>query len=1104
MSDINHPAVSAHSADHPPSAPSGYSAPVADDAAVAGAAIAANDSTTSGLTTDNPAAGTSNGPDQGSPDATTTESLQTAQQTLNPRPSFIRHCPSATNRHAYTKKTGKKLAPLLIDESGMGPRFHLLSNELFSSRIPGAPPTEAERSKFKSPRLWKGMLEKEIYPQLGKVIQSVLKAAGCKNLRFLDTANHKANDGNSGRKETFNDAGFYLNTRLARDATTFTAKHRKRSKMSEKELETRLLGLRSWHWMDVPIEVKGNEKESAFYFRSKPRGVWPQGEMEAADVMEKTEGEAEDGDRDGAEVIGDGTDAEDEEDEEDVEEDGEVEDDEQGSEIEDDEDGSEMGSDYGEDDGEEYSEVDDDEDADGADEEEANEQHGVDEGEEQEDSQAKSTDVPQPETVKRHVPPFIKLSDKGEKALGQFVEYMLNVFKHQHRTFCYAVYVCFDMARLLFFDRSGAYVSEPFSWRKPTSLLHEFVWKLAQLAKAGLRESMGRDTTANVVNKRTRRKFLREARRAELPSHVREGLKKAADGNCPLYKLEIEYTPPSPEEWFPDEPLPDKPRPSPSATPAPASSTSSGSPPPGKSKADSPVRKFIVGRPHFSADALVGRCTKGFMAFDVTNRKKWVPCFVKDSWRPYVPGRTRPEHLVYERLQRKGVTPEDGIATLICGGDVGGSKAQYTRVQDDLPDENRPVRRLHYRVAIAEIGLSVSEFVTFGELSGIFADALRAHRIAWDRAGVLHRDISVGNIMIRVGLDGKRAGFLIDWDLSRLQCELGLGAVEPDRTGTWQFRSAMSLLYPRKPYRRSDDIESFIYAYTYLVLRYHPINVRDLREKIETLFEGCSMIGGVKVGGDAKRALLRSGQLDFVIEDSPDLQELLNTILAHCKTSYDSIDYIEMDRLYGPIDVVAQTQASTQRRALTKVAQRPGRHGFGIRSEFERLPTLGAGNRPHSPAQPQSATELFDMGPFLSNSNYLMTLLYEHAEETIDIDNKAPDQFTTRSHQDVLRMPDGPSTRNIGTLSTNGTGPSGHVSHDNRSASSHDGFGIFWGPDLTKASSSSSSSKKRPLAEDPKDVVADGDGSLAVRRSKRIKAIKGKAPRGQSRMAKRG
>ena len=50
---------------------------------------------------------------------------------------------------------------------------------------------------------------------------------------------------------------------------------------------------------------------------------------------------------------------------------------------------------------------------------------------------------------------------------------------------------------------------------------------------------------------------------------------------------------------------------------------------------------------------------------------------------------------------------------------------------------------------------------------------------ASEDAGILHRDISVGNILID---PQTRFGFLIDWDLSRLRSELENGPVEPDRT----------------------------------------------------------------------------------------------------------------------------------------------------------------------------------------------------------------------------------------------------------------------------------------------------------------------------------
>ncbi|TBU24409.1 hypothetical protein BD309DRAFT_823092, partial [Dichomitus squalens] len=55
--------------------------------------------------------GAPSGPNQGSPDVTTTDLRPTAQP-LNPRPSFVCHYPSATNRDGYTKK---QLAPLPID-----------------------------------------------------------------------------------------------------------------------------------------------------------------------------------------------------------------------------------------------------------------------------------------------------------------------------------------------------------------------------------------------------------------------------------------------------------------------------------------------------------------------------------------------------------------------------------------------------------------------------------------------------------------------------------------------------------------------------------------------------------------------------------------------------------------------------------------------------------------------------------------------------------------------------------------------------------------------------------------------------------------------------
>ena len=315
-----------------------------------------------------------------------------------------------------------------------------------------------------------------------------------------------------------------------------------------------------------------------------------------------------------------------------------------------------------------------------------------------------TTTVPAAAIVNKPVPPFIKFSDNGEKALGQFVEYHLNVPKYQHRTFCYSIYVCFDMARLLYFDRAGAYVSEPFSWVETKSLLHEFIWKFARMANENNLGDMGHDTTATLVSVSDRRKFINAAKNSELAPHIRAGLKKASENGCPLYELTVEDVSLSRDEWFPDEPFPEPSTPDSSQSqsqPQSRSSSSNDNSTSASTVGSTPsTRRFIVGRPHISADALVSRCTRGYMAFDVTNPKNWVPCFLKDSWRPYAPTRTRPEHLVYERLKRGNVKATDGIATMIYGGDVSGALTQKTRVEKDLPAVNRPVRRIHYRLVI--------------------------------------------------------------------------------------------------------------------------------------------------------------------------------------------------------------------------------------------------------------------------------------------------------------------------------------------------------------------------------------------------------------------
>ena len=67
-----------------------------------------------------------------------------------------------------------------------------------------------------------------------------------------------------------------------------------------------------------------------------------------------------------------------------------------------------------------------------------------------------------------------------------------------------------------------------------------------------------------------------------------------------------------------------------------------------------------------------------------------------------------------------------------------------------------------------------------------------AHADAWKYAGVLHRDISVSNILLKY--DAERdcviGSMLCDWDISKFVEELGCAATQPDRAVSLFYNSS--------------------------------------------------------------------------------------------------------------------------------------------------------------------------------------------------------------------------------------------------------------------------------------------------------------------------
>ncbi|KAA1467216.1 hypothetical protein DENSPDRAFT_748067, partial [Dentipellis sp. KUC8613] len=198
-------------------------------------------------------------------------------------------------------------------------------------------------------------------------------------------------------------------------------------------------------------------------------------------------------------------------------------------------------------------------------------------------------------------------------------------------------------------------------------------------------------------------------------------------------------------------------------------------------------------------------------------RKVWL----KDSWRIAL-DEIEKEYAVYAKLRAKDVP---NVAEMLCGGDVVGGPGQRTLTPDyvDAPWRRGEVDILphcHYRLVLGSFGRPLKDFRSTKELVGVVRDALVAHWEAFSRAGVLHRDISGGNILI-VQDDKTTHGVLIDWDMSK-DMTVDAPSLIKWRIGTWRFMSAAILRQSDKPHEYCDDLESFEHVITYHILRYRP------------------------------------------------------------------------------------------------------------------------------------------------------------------------------------------------------------------------------------------------------------------------------------------
>ncbi|KIJ04883.1 hypothetical protein PAXINDRAFT_103981 [Paxillus involutus ATCC 200175] len=266
------------------------------------------------------------------------------------------------------------------------------------------------------------------------------------------------------------------------------------------------------------------------------------------------------------------------------------------------------------------------------------------------------------------------------------------------------------------------------------------------------------------------------------------------------------------------------------------------------------------------------------------------PAYLKDCWRFIsLSHPVQPEHEIYAMLHDAN-TPN--IPQLVCGGDVGGPGSE-TDIHELagapwLCVKLKVTPFVHYRLVLDVVGRPLTSFKCTKELVRGILGAMTAHWFAYNIVKVLHRDISPGNIILTK--DGE--GLLIDWELAKKVDENV--ARRRERTGTWQFMSAVLLRNPGMKHTLQDDIESFLHVLVWASIKYVPAtdaySTADRGDDLRRLFDVIDYVeDGAAIGGKTKSAAFAAGiypPTNFKPKRPSPLLGLLETFSSPFKSRY--------------------------------------------------------------------------------------------------------------------------------------------------------------------------------------------------------------------------
>ncbi|KAF8587439.1 hypothetical protein K439DRAFT_825968 [Ramaria rubella] len=231
------------------------------------------------------------------------------------------------------------------------------------------------------------------------------------------------------------------------------------------------------------------------------------------------------------------------------------------------------------------------------------------------------------------------------------------------------------------------------------------------------------------------------------------------------------------------------------------------------------VDYFLIALPYHATD-LVGRATICFAAKDISSDVRYL---IKDYWVSDSESEGKEsEASLIAHAYRQGVSK--GIPQIHFSEEVH-VKESKGRLRLDSVVNNRQdysgnlkANRVHTRLIMTPFGKPFEQFSNRRELLLAYCDALQAHHNLYKVAGILHRDIKPGNIVINPDGDESNRGILIDFDHAIRVADQSAYSMKR-KIGTHLFMSR-NALEGIKPQTYLDDLESFYYVLVYISLLY--------------------------------------------------------------------------------------------------------------------------------------------------------------------------------------------------------------------------------------------------------------------------------------------